>query len=130
MTFAVILALILVGFSVYAFKAFFEFKQDEMNVPLLLVGALGFYYGIGTLTGLLLAETQVRRELLLDFALSYDDLGWPLLLVGGYAGVVWGISRFMISRPLQRSQIIAAIERLLSSRSSLGLFLIICSVQL
>lgn len=130
MTFAVILALILVGFSVYAFKGFFEFKQDKMNVPLLLVGALGFYYGIGTLTGLLLAETQVRRELLLDFALSYDDLGWPLLLVGGYAGVVWGISRFMISRPLQRSQIIAAIEHLLSSRSSLGLFLIIFSVQL
>ena len=79
MTFAVILALILVGFSVYAFKGFFEFKQDEMNVPLLLVGALGFYYGIGTLTGLLLAETQVRRELLLDFALSYDDLGLSLI---------------------------------------------------
>ncbi len=91
----VLLSVILMLFSGYAIRRFFLFGKGLVDVSLLLVSSMCFYYGIGTFLGLVVAPTDLSEALLVDADLSREDLIWPLILI-----VVYGLFTYFPGRTL------------------------------
>lgn len=126
---SVILSILLVLFAGYVAREFFKFRDDRINVVLLMVVSIGFYYGMGTFLGLVVAPVELRDILLGDAGLSQGGLMWPLVLIFVYSLLTFFIARSFPSLSFGRREFVNAVEAIMSKKANLWLFLGLCGVE-
>ena len=125
----IVLSVLLTVFLIYVLWKFFQFNNGRVEVTLLFVASICFYYGFGTFLGLVVAPPEISEFLLTDAGLNVDDLIGPLFLVIACAAFIFFIGRRFKSFSFRKEQIVDAIESIVSQKANLVVYIVFSAVQ-